>query len=254
MSSAIWTRCAGSSRVRPLSASPWRSVEAQHLLSTRKLVDSAEEQEILEDLIDAGKPPLPQDDAFRGKHFLLTTPFRYPPLRHGSRFATRHERSLWYGSKTRRTAFAEVGYYRLWFLEGSAAELGRVSVELTAFRARARTRRGIDLTRPPFDAETGSISSPSRYDESRRLGAAMREAGVEVFRYRSARDPEGGANIALFTPRPFTSPAPDSLENWLCTADARGVDFQRKDFFHKRRVRFDREVFLVAGSLPTPPA
>ena len=50
MSSSIWTRCAGDSRLRELRLSPWRVVEAQHRISTRKLVDSADEQEVLEDL------------------------------------------------------------------------------------------------------------------------------------------------------------------------------------------------------------
>lgn len=253
MSSAIWTRCAGSSDgIRALAASPWRVVEAQHLVATRKLVDSAAEQAALEDLIEAGKPPLPHDPGFAGKHFLLTTSFRYPPLRHGSRFATRHERALWYGSKTRLTAFCEVAYYRLVFLEGTAADLGNVGVELSAFRARARSRRGVDLTQPPFDAFAARISSPTRYDESQSLGAAMRAAGVEIFRYLSARDPDGGTNIALFTPRAFEGVLPETLENWLCTANRMGVELQRKDLFRKQSFRFDREVFLVDGRLPQP--
>src|SRR3954464_4226566 len=109
MSSSIWTRCAGVSEIRPLRASAYRAVEAQHQVSTRKLVDSSEEQILLEELIDSAKPP----DVTRGRsHYLLSTPFRYPPLLHGSRFGARHERGIWYGSETRRTAFAEVAYYR----------------------------------------------------------------------------------------------------------------------------------------------
>lgn len=42
MSSSIWTRCAGDSELRPLRLSPWRIVEAQHQVSTRKLVDTLE--------------------------------------------------------------------------------------------------------------------------------------------------------------------------------------------------------------------
>src|SRR5438067_8369321 len=40
---SIWTRCAGDSELRPLRLSPWRAVEAQHQVSTRKLVDRSEE-------------------------------------------------------------------------------------------------------------------------------------------------------------------------------------------------------------------
>lgn len=252
MSSPIWTRCAGSSRVRALSARPWRVVEAQHLTSTRKLVDSADEQALLETMIDRAKPPAPDGPAFGGLHFLLTTSFRYPPLRHGSRFATRFERSLWYGSKERRTAFAEAAFYRFVFLEGTSIDLGRLDVELSTFRVPVRTQRGVDLTKPPFDAHGGSISSPVRYDHSQALGAAMRTAGVDAFRFRSARDVAGGVNVALFTPKAFAGKRPEGLETWTCTASRASIEFQRKDFFERTAVAFPREDFLVEGRLPWP--
>jgi hypothetical protein len=252
MSSLIWTRCEASSRIRPLSGRPWRVVEAQHLTSTRKLVDSADEQAVLEGLLERAKPPIPADPAFSGLHFLLTTSFRYPPLRHGSRFSTRHERSLWYGSKEIRTAFAEAAYYRFLFLDGTTADLERLTVEISAFRVRIRTRRGLDLTRPPFDGFERKISAPDRYDESQALGAAMREAGVEAFRYVSARDPSHGTNVALFTPAAFDEKRPEGLETWTCFADRRRVEFQRRDFFDRPVFRFEREAFVVAGRLPAP--
>ena len=149
MSSSIWTRCAGDSELRSLRLSPWRAVEAQHQISTRKLVDSAEEQMLLEELIDRAKP----SDTTRGRlHYLLATPFRYPPLRHGSRFGRRDERGIWYGSESQRTVFAEVAYYRFVFLEGTHANLGVVTTQLTAFTVRARTERGIDLHSAGLDA------------------------------------------------------------------------------------------------------
>src|SRR5215216_4985568 len=147
MSSSIWTLCAGGSELRILHDSPWRVVEAQHQVSTRKLVDSTEEQILLEELIDSVKPP----DVTRGRlHYLLFTPFRYPPLPHGSRFGGRHERGIWYGSLELRSAFAEVAYYRLLFIEGSRALLGTITTALTTFTAGIHTGRGIDLTSAPF--------------------------------------------------------------------------------------------------------
>ena len=105
MSSSIWTECGGASELRPLRLEPWRVVEGQHQISTRKLVETDAEQGLLEELIDAVKPP---DLAGRRLHYLLSTPFRYPPLRHGSRFGARHDRGVWYGSETLEGAFAEV--------------------------------------------------------------------------------------------------------------------------------------------------
>ena len=63
----------------------WRLVEAQHRVSTLKLVDSVDEQETLEDLIQASKPSVPPE--CQHLHYLLSTPFRYGaayPI--GSRF------------------------------------------------------------------------------------------------------------------------------------------------------------------------
>ena len=61
----------------------WRLVEAQHRVSTMKLVDSPHEQETLEELLDATKPPVP--DECSHLHWLLFTPFRYD-ARTDSRF------------------------------------------------------------------------------------------------------------------------------------------------------------------------
>ncbi|HEX5436652.1 MAG TPA: RES family NAD+ phosphorylase [Gemmatimonadaceae bacterium] len=249
MSSSIWTRCAGNSEIRALRLAPWRAVEAQHQLSTRKLVASAEEQIVLEQLIESAKPP----DPTRGRrHYLLFTPFRYPPLRHGTRFGTRYERSIWYGSETRETAFADVAYYRLIFLEGTRADLGALSTPLTLFRVQARTSRGVDLTAHPFDAHRRAIASPVRYDATQALGAAMRAAGVQLFRYASARDPRGGVNVGAFTPDVFGRAKPRDLETWQCIATRDVVELAKRDYFGREVYTFARDAFLVGGRLPTP--
>ena len=95
-----------------------------------QLVTVVAEQQLLEQLIEEVKPRV---RARTGRlHYLLFTPFRYPPLRHGSRFGARSEPGIWYGSESQRAAFAEVAYYRLLFLEASSANLGALEVELTA--------------------------------------------------------------------------------------------------------------------------
>lgn len=250
MSSTIWTECAGASELRALQLTPWRVVEAQHIASTRKLVDSAAEQDLLETLIDRVKPP----SATAGTlHYLLSTPFRYPPLRHGSRFGSRHERGIWYGSEQQRTAFAEVAYYRLLFLEGTHAALGRVVASLTAFTVRMRTLRGVDLLVPPFEAHRAAIASPVSYTASQALGTAMRASGVELVRFPSARDALGGANVAAFTPSVFHKAAPQHAQRWHCTATRELVDFVRTDLTSMREsYEFERVQFLVDEQLPAP--
>jgi len=249
MSSSIWTRCAGDSELRPLRLSPLRAVEAQHQVSTRKLVATAAEQELLEELIDRAKPP---DRAGGRTHYLLSTPFRYPPLRHGSRFGSRFEPGIWYGSETRATVFAEVAYYRLVFLEGTRADLRTVTTQLTVFTAQARSRLGIDLTRPPFDKFGKTVASPTSYAETQALGAAMRDAGVQLVRYPSARDPHDGLNVAAFTPAVFGKARPRALETWHCTATRSHVEFAKRDYFGRETHAFTRADFLVSGRLPAP--
>src|ERR1700730_17954571 len=85
MPSTTWTRAALSSSARPLSGICWRVVEAQHHVSTLKLVDTLDEQQQLEAHIEDTKPPVPPE--CRHLHYLLSTPFRYgAPYPTGSRF------------------------------------------------------------------------------------------------------------------------------------------------------------------------
>lgn len=251
MAASLWNRCGGASHLRRLETRPWRVVESQSVISTRKIVDSVQEQELIEQMIDGVKPPLPPWPRLSRLHYLLYTPFRHPPLRHGSRFGTRFEPGIWYGSRVLRTAFAEVAYYRLLFLEGSEAELGSISVELSAFRAQVRTRRAVDLTRPPFAAHAGAIGSRTSYRSSQALGRDMRAAGVEAFVYLSARDRERGANVGLFVPV-FSSDVPSVPESWVCTASQSRVELVKKDVFKKRQFVFQRDAFEVDGRLPAP--
>ena len=248
MSSSIWTRCAGDSELRALRLAPWRVVEAQHQVSTRKLVDSVEEQELLEELIERVKPP----DVTTGRlHYLLFTPFRYPPLHHGSRFGARHERGIWYGAETIATALAEVAYYRLLFLDGTHGALGPVITSLTAFTVRARSTRGVDLVPPPFAAHRSAIASPSSYAASQLLGTEMRAAGVELFRYPSARAVDGVC-IGAFASSVFGAAKPQKFETWHCTATKDRVEFAQSDYLARQTRTHERAEFLVGGRLPAP--
>ena len=253
MSPTIWTRCAGDSKVRPLSGTFRRVVEAQFRNSTRKLVDSDAEQAALEALLDErAKLPVPAE--FAGLHYLLSTPFRHPPLRNGSRFGTRHERGILYGARELPVAFAEVAYYRLLFLEGTAADLGLVSVELTAFSFGMASRRAVDLTKPPFARYEAEISSKTTYDAPQRLGADMRESGAACCLYISARAVGRGTCIAVFDDV-FKPRKPFGEERWTCVANRARVEFSSGGLLREPvRQTYERGQFLVRGRLPAPAA
>ena len=74
-----WTTAALSPEIRRVSGRCWRVVEAQHVVSTMSLVDTLEEQALLEQVLDDSKPAVPED--CRNLHYLLFTPFRYGALR-----------------------------------------------------------------------------------------------------------------------------------------------------------------------------
>ncbi|MCC6902356.1 MAG: RES family NAD+ phosphorylase [Polyangiaceae bacterium] len=245
-----WEELDGERYVRRLAFDAWRVVEGQHLISTRKLVDSDEEQRLLEELLEKSKPPLAADT--KRLHYLLATPFRYPPLRHGSRFGSRFERGIWYGAKQLRTALAEVAYYRLLFLEGTHAKIPRLSQDLTAFRVALRTPRGVDLTRPPFAELAARLASKTSYATTQRLGRDLRAARVGAFCYSSARDPERGTAVAVLDPAAFAQTKPRGLETWHSVATRSEVEVSRRDFFRREVFRFERRGFLVRGHLPRP--
>ena len=249
MPSSIWTQSAGNSRVRRLASTAWRVVEAQHRIATRKLVDSDREQAVLEQLIESAKPAPPPDAA--RLHYLLFTPFRYPPLVHGSRFGTRSERGIWYGSETLETALVEVAYYRLLFLEGTDADLEPLEAELTAFIVSVAANRGVDLASSAFEPWRGPLTSKTSYAATQPLGAAMRAAGVEAFRYLSARDVNRGINVGLFQGTAFGS-RPRALQTWHSFATRAAVEFSKRDYFERRSYSFPRGLFLVRGTLPHP--
>ena len=53
----------------------------------------------------------------------------------------------------------------------------------------------------------------------------MREAEIAAFEYRSARDPDGGLNVALFDPSALGCEQPSFTEEWLCEVNGEHVTF-----------------------------
>lgn len=232
----IWELCHGENHITSFSIEPWRIVEAQHILSARDLVDSIEEHELLESLLEESKPPIETE-----KHYLIFTPFRYPPLEYGSRFGRVHEPSLWYGSLEIETAFAEVAYYRLQFFKDTEGALGYIETPITAFSTSLKTNRGLDLTLSPFSDYTQQLSAKNTYEHSQPLGTAMREASIESFIFWSARTKEPGKNVAAYTPDVFHMKKHQYIhqqQNWTCMASKNSIEFIRLDVFKQDKFTY----------------
>jgi len=248
----IWTICNGTSHINLLDETAWRIVETQELTATRKLVDSFEEQIILEDMIESNKPPIAKE--YSNFHPLLYTPFRYPPLKYGSRFGKINQPSLWYGSLKLNTAMAEKAFYQFNFLRASEAKYEIVEQPLTAFSVRIKTNKGIQLLNSPFSDYTQIISSPVSYETSQILGDAMHKANIEAFIYQSARDLNRESNIGLFTPKAFLHKKPDakSFQSWLCVSNKHTIEFVRSSSIVRAISSFSVAQFMVDGVLPFP--
>lgn len=234
---------------RPLAGRLMRLVESQAQVATNRIAGGLAEQALLEELLEASKPKLPL--GCERLHYLLATPFRYPPLRHGSRFGRRHEPSIFYGAHTRQTVLAESAYYRFVFWQGMASPPRKpLRTQHTLFSVAYASARGVKLQAPPFDALRAGLADPADYSTTQALGGKLREAGVEVFEFVSARDPEGGINVGVIKPQALSDTRPREAQEWWCETDAKEVRFYSKEAGALER--FPLTVFLLDGVLPQP--
>lgn len=251
MTSDIWASCRDQARPRALGGEVLRLVESQEQVATSRLVGTLAEQELLETMLEASKPPLPA--RAQRLHYLLSTPFRYPPLRHGSRFGGRDEPSLFYAARGLRTVLAESAYYRFVFWQGmSRPPPAPLRTRHTLFGARLRARRAYSLQLPPFDAYRAELASRDDYQATQQLGRALREAGADAIEYVSARDAGEGINVALFAPTVFSRPQPTFREEWLCETRPEQVSFYARPDTGLQR--FPLSQFTMDGRLPMPAA
>ena len=110
---------------------------------------------------------------------------------------------------------AEVTFHRLlFFAESPDTPWPANPGEHTAFAVRYRTTSGVDLTTRPFDDDAARWTQTTEYAACQDLATTARSAGVQVIRYRSVRDPDGGLNVALLTCAAFASRAPSDRQTW----------------------------------------
>jgi hypothetical protein len=227
---------AAASEARQVSSALWRAVEAQHRASTMVLVDTLDEQSLLESLLDDSKPALPQ--SMRRLHWLLFTPFRYPPLPSGSRFRGPADPGVFYGAEERRTACAELGYWRWRFLQDSPALESMPPMAQTLFRTPV-SGAAIDLRQPPHDAQRAAWTDPRDYAACQAFARSARAAGMDMLVYESVRDPQAGACAAVLTHAAFAADAPDATESWTLAVTRRRVLWRLNSVFEDDAFEFD---------------
>lgn len=217
----IWTPTALASEARRASGRFWRMVEAQHVISTAALVDTQEEQILLEELLEKSKPPIPANAAHLD--YLLAAPFRYlSPV--STRFRRVGEPGVFCAAEHVSTAAAELGFWRWRFLVDAPALESLGPVTHTAFGVQVDAR-AIDLRKPPFDRDAAHWMHPTDYSVTQTLAAAARSAELQAIRYASVRDPDHGGCLAILDPAGFSEPRHHSAtQTWhLHVTRARAV-------------------------------
>lgn len=201
---------------RPSSGKVWRIIEHQEQAATRRITRSAPAQSRLEELLDQNKPVyLPGSEQL---HWLLKTPFRYPPLAHGSRFGSPFEPGILYAARELHTAMTESAVY-LWLFRAALYDPGpleRISDGRTAIHFPVSHDRFSDLS--ANEEYRQQISDPANYQFSQALGTRLREADAAAIWFHSART-EQGVNCAILNPGAIPTGTVPEESHWQLQLD-----------------------------------
>ncbi|MEJ1992623.1 MAG: RES family NAD+ phosphorylase [Maritimibacter sp.] len=211
----ILTPAALSFEAAPWKGQGWQVVEAQHRVSTLKLVDDFAEQRLLDEILDEDKPRIPEECDLLDVD--LSAPFRCA-LAGG--YESRFRQSggvdgVFYASESIETAVAEMVFLRLqFFAESPETPWPDDAADYTALQVGLEHDRAIDLTKGSFAAEESLWRHPTDHAACHLLGNNAREAGIGLIQYPSEVDPAGGTNLALLSCTGFASPEPLLRESW----------------------------------------
>ncbi|MEJ2619074.1 MAG: RES family NAD+ phosphorylase, partial [Candidatus Thiodiazotropha sp.] len=247
--SKIWDAVGGDEIIHAIGGQGFRLIESQEMVASSEIVSSLEKQALLEEMLEMeSKPGYP--NGTEHLHYLLASPFRYPPLAYGSRFGGRFEPSLFYGGTSEYATLCEGAFYRFFFyydMEEPPLH-GTLQSQHTLFKFHYQTEFGVKLQSARFDNYQDILRDPVNYQATQALGSAMREVGIKGFEYRSARDQAGGINIALYDATPLTRNKPYDERQCLGQVGETEVIFS----IERNITRFTLQQFLVDGALPRP--
>ncbi|MDB5764526.1 MAG: hypothetical protein JWQ21_3521 [Herminiimonas sp.] len=216
----------------------WRAVEAQHRISTMVLVDTLDEQALLENILDASKPALQADQ--NRLHWLLFTPFRYPPLPSGSRFRGPTDPGVFYGAESRETACAELGYWRWRFLIDSPDLNAIDPMPQTLFKTPV-SGLTIDLRQPPLSKKRTQWTDPVNHAHCQQLAQQARNEHIRIIRYESVRDPRARGCAAVLSHAAFAASKPSETETWNLAVFKHHVFWRKDSVFDNAAFEFDAD-------------
>jgi hypothetical protein len=178
------------------------------------IVDTAEECEVLEGIIDSFKPAVPSS-VYR-LHHLIYAPFRCSSIPStGSRFRGVGHAGVFYGADSVGTAAAELSYWR--YKSFSASGIVRTTpISYTAFSVKIDTT-AVDLRIAPFDVDAVSWEHQTDYTDTQQFAQAARNADIGCIYYRSVRSLTDSMCAAVLNPMSFAESSPSKIQPWSLT-------------------------------------
>ncbi len=204
----------------------YRIVESDLEVATMNLTDTLDEQQLIEQLLEETKPVVETTK----QHYLLTTPFSYPPLKYGSRFGTQHMKSFFYGSKDVTTCLYECAYYRfLFFNDLEVAFETPLHSNHLLFSCAVASEKMLDLTNKKFKKFTAKLTHPTDYTLTQKIGQWAlsvngEENSFDLIQFPSARL-KTGVNVAISTIKCIKSRQPKIIERIPCVTTTEQVVF-----------------------------
>ncbi len=226
----------------------FRIVETQENAATTNLVDDLEEQYLLECLLDDVKPPY--KEATKSLHYLISTPFRYPPLEYGSRFGDITMPSYFYASEELETVLAEFAFYRFVFMHDMETPYTKpIKSAHMSFNVRIVSDCLADITLIDSADIQAQLCSPTDYSLTQQLGKYLvQESGAKIIRFFSARNKNShGINVAISEPSEIISEEPERCVSWICQTSTDKLSITAQN---KAPITFYYEDFLENGELP----
>lgn len=198
-----------------------RIVENQEEVATTRITHNLEEADLLEAMLEAMLEESKPGSLDFDRDYLITTTFRYPPLRHGSRFGRRGEASLMYASLELETCLQECAYYRFkFYFDMSTPPRRPIDSQHTVFWVSLHSLSCVDLRAAVFKVFQSELRSPVSYRFSQNLGTALRTAGADMLVAQSARGK--GSNTGVFTAKVIHGD-PKHKQHWISQTTAEQV-------------------------------
>lgn len=202
----------------------WRGILTEYFTASLKLVDDADELQVLEEMLESHTPTLHSNQ--EDKHAQVLAPFNFRP-KHASRFRAADRSGFWYGASTLEASQSEVAYWRMVFIRDSVGLLKEEVVTDHSFFQIDVSGRGIDLMSPPWSEHRDIWRHPNDYKATQALAEAAEADHIEWMQYESVRAPHAALSV-VFTPNALhgsTQQVNATLEEWTCKTNRDRVVF-----------------------------